>query len=144
MPSYLYINPDPATQTRAAALGCGWFPATPPDLVAAVAGRVPCAVVADVGVTTVLPEPTTAAAVAAAAQPILNAQAAAATAQGVLDTNRATLLSKANAALASNATFQAIGAPTTAQTLAQVQLLTKESNALIRLAIQLFDSTSGT
>lgn len=60
------------------------------------------------------------------------------------DANLPALVTKAQAALAANATFQAIASPTQAQTLAQVQLLTKESNALIRLALGVLDSTGGT
>lgn len=58
--------------------------------------------------------------------------------------NAVTLVGKAQAALNANATFLALGAPTNAQTLAQVQLLTKECNALIRLVLNQFDSTTGT
>ena len=48
------------------------------------------------------------------------------------------------AALAANATFLALAVPTNAQTLAQVQTLTKECSALIRLLLQQFDSVAGT
>lgn len=58
--------------------------------------------------------------------------------------NLNSLRAKAQAALASNATFQAIGSPTTAQVTAQVQLLTKECNAIIRLLINQLDSVTGT
>lgn len=58
--------------------------------------------------------------------------------------NRATLEERAATALAANATFLAIATPTNAQTLAQVKTLTKECTALIRLALNLLDSTDGT
>lgn len=58
--------------------------------------------------------------------------------------NAATLTSRAQTALAVNATFLALASPSAAQTLAQVQALTKECSALIRLATSLLDSTSGT
>lgn len=57
---------------------------------------------------------------------------------------RGVIAQKAASALTANATFQAFSAPTNAQTLAQVQLLTRECNALIRLALDLFDTTKGT
>ena len=56
----------------------------------------------------------------------------------------AVLASRARAALIANATFLALGSPTNAQTLAQVQLLTKECNGIIRLLLGVLDSTSGT
>ena len=58
--------------------------------------------------------------------------------------NAATLRARAQAALAANNTYLAIGSPTTAQAVAQVQLLTKECNAMIRLAISQLDSVTGT
>lgn len=58
--------------------------------------------------------------------------------------NKAILVSKARAALAVNATFLALVAPTNAQTLAQVQALTKECNGIIRLLINALDATTGT
>lgn len=58
--------------------------------------------------------------------------------------NGATLKQRAQTALTANTTFLALASPTNAQTLAQVQLLTKECNGLIRLALGLLDSTAGT
>lgn len=49
------------------------------------------------------------------------------------EATRADIVAKARAALTANATFQAIGSPSNAQTLAQVRLLTREMNGLIRL-----------
>lgn len=77
----------------------------------------------------------------AAAAPIA---AAAETATSQRTANAATLRDRAAAALDANATFLAIGAPTQAQTLAHVKILTKESTALIRLALNLLDSVDGT
>lgn len=54
------------------------------------------------------------------------------------------LLSKAATALGTNATFLAIASPTTAQVTAQVKALTRQVDALIRLAANQFDSTAGT
>jgi hypothetical protein len=58
--------------------------------------------------------------------------------------NKQALTDKAAAALAANATFLAIGAPTNAQTLAQVQKLTRQMNALIRIDLNLLDDITGT
>lgn len=59
-------------------------------------------------------------------------------------TNATTLEDRARAALTANATFLALASPTNAQVVAQVRLLTKECNALIRLAVSALDSTEGT
>src|SRR5687768_12691247 len=50
------------------------------------------------------------------------------------------LRSKAAGALQANATFLALASPTNAQTLAQVQRLTRQNNALIRLMLGLLDT----
>lgn len=56
------------------------------------------------------------------------------------------LHTKARAALTANATFLALASPTNPQVLAQVQRLTRETSAIIRLLIagDLLNDTSGT
>lgn len=56
--------------------------------------------------------------------------------------NRATLLTQARNALANNATYLGIGAPTNAQVVAQVQALTRQVNGLIRFAVNDLTATT--
>lgn len=60
------------------------------------------------------------------------------------EANEENIRTKAAQALAANATFLAIASPTNAQVLAQVQRLTRECNALIRLAIGALDDAADT
>lgn len=55
--------------------------------------------------------------------------------------NRATLEQRAKAAMAANTAYLARTSPTTAQTTAQVRVLTQECQALIRMALNLLDGT---
>ena len=58
--------------------------------------------------------------------------------------NEKTLLDKAKTALTANATFLAIATPTNAQVSAQVKALTRQVNALIKLAARDLADTTGT
>lgn len=60
------------------------------------------------------------------------------------NTNAETLRAKAANALATNVNYRALAAPTSAQAIAQVDVLTSECSALIRLLLGLLDSTAGT
>lgn len=55
-----------------------------------------------------------------------------------------TIRPKADVALAANAAFLALAPPTQAQAVAQVQLLTKECTALIRMMLGILDTADGT
>jgi hypothetical protein len=62
----------------------------------------------------------------------------------VRDANEADIKAKALQALTTNASFLAITNPTNAQTVTQVQRLTRECSGLIRLILRALDSTDGT
>lgn len=59
-------------------------------------------------------------------------------------TNRAALLTKARTAQTTNATYLALASPTTAQNTAQIRALTRQVNALIKLATADLADTTGT
>lgn len=60
------------------------------------------------------------------------------------DTNTAAMQDKAFTAITANNNFLALTSPTNAQVLAQVQRLTRECTALIRLLLTIDDSSAGT
>jgi len=60
------------------------------------------------------------------------------------DVNADTLRDRAAQAIAANQTFLGLASPTNPQTVAQVQRLTRECTALIRLMLGLLDDTTGT
>lgn len=70
-----------------------------------------------------------------------NAAAAERDVRRTQDTNRATLVERARAALTTNRDFLAVPTPTNAQTLAQVRALTRQMNAALRLLVGDLDGT---
>lgn len=58
--------------------------------------------------------------------------------------NHETLSARAITAITANDAFLALASPTNAQTLTQVQRLTRECSGLIRLVLGALDSTDGT
>jgi hypothetical protein len=63
---------------------------------------------------------------------------------GTPQANEGALHAKAEQALDANAAFLALATPTNAQVVQQVQRLTRENNALIRLLLGKLDDTAGT
>jgi hypothetical protein len=72
------------------------------------------------------------------------AAASAAAIEQTAQLNRVTIEQRAQTALAANETFLAIASPSNAQNAAQIKLLTRECQGLIRLAIKALDSLNGT
>ena len=70
-----------------------------------------------------------------------NAEADARAAAEAEEANKATIEDRASTALVDNAAYLDIAAPTNVETLTQVKALTRQSNGLIRLLLQRFDST---
>jgi hypothetical protein len=73
-----------------------------------------------------------------------NAAADAAATTALYAVNEAALLAKVPAALAANATYLALGAPTVAQNTTQIQRLTRQIDALMKLRANDLADTSGT
>lgn len=63
-------------------------------------------------------------------------------ANATANTNQATIISQAQGALTTNATYIALASPTTAQNTAQIKALSQQVDKLIRLALGLFDATT--
>jgi hypothetical protein len=142
----LYINPDAVNgPVRATQLGCGWMPTVPSEFVSLVSA-LPVVILTGQGITEIISDipPTTSVVVAAALAPILALEQNAAAAQSALSANLVTVQQRATAALVANANYLALGNPTNLQVVAQVQLLTKECNALIRLVLGLGSTITDT
>lgn len=69
------------------------------------------------------------------------AELAAVDTQNAADSNAATLRQQASQALAANRTYIGLATPTAAQTTAQAKALSRQMNALIRLALGQLDGT---
>lgn len=61
-----------------------------------------------------------------------------------LGANREEILTKARAALTTNATYLAISSPSAAQNTAQAKALTRQMNAVIKYLLSDFANTTGT
>lgn len=126
-----WVTPLDGIWTEALAAACGWLP------VAVVARTADTAThTSDYAVTLVGGVPTDTWTVRAKTQAELDATTS--------TTNGAALLAKAATALTNNAAFLAVASPTNAQAVAQVKALTRQVNALIRLARRDLLSTDGT
>lgn len=123
-----WVLPESGVWSTAEAAACGWFPvvdvARPADTATTTHDR-SVELVATVPTVVWTPRLWT------------TAELAARTAQ----TNGTTIRTQAATALGTNTAFLTFGAPTNAQIVAQVRALTRQTNGLIRLAINALDAT---
>lgn len=73
-----------------------------------------------------------------------NAAADTAAAEATAGVNEQTLRDRARAAMTGNATYLGRSSPTAAQNTAQIQALTRQVNALIKLEVRDLNATDGT
>lgn len=140
MARYLYIGSDPA---RAVTLGCGYFATPPPGLPAVTP---PAVVIVGAGQVVTLSDnpPTTPAAVATAAAPIVSAEAAQQAAQAQLQANQATITTNVQTAQAQIAAFIAANPGGATLNGAQTIILARMLNGLCKILLADFASTTGT
>lgn len=133
---------DAVALARATALGIGLAPRIVPPVYAPYVTTLPGVIAEYGGGPTVIYHADdgtlTAQQITNAIAGLVAQQAADATTQA----NQATIQAKALAALAANATYLAIATPTQAQAVAQVGALTQQLDAVIRLILGQFSSTS--
>jgi hypothetical protein len=153
MATCLYVNPDPVNgPPRATVLGCGWMAAVPAQYAALVAAAYvapasgPVVILSGAGTTEVIPDnpPTTNAAVMAALEPVLAAEAANAAAAATLATNQATITANIALRQAAIAAWIAANPSGAVLTAAQTLALAQGLNGLCKLLLQEFSSTTGT
>lgn len=143
MAQFLYVNPDPKTQSRATQLGCGWVQFVPPQFTNIATA--PCVIINGVGQQVVLPDDgtLTATQVASSAAPILTAEQTALNQNLVLQTNQATIQQHIDAGITALQTWVANNPNGATLTAAQTAALVKVVVGLAKLARQSFTDTTG-
>lgn len=147
MTNYLYVSDDtPTGRSRAAALGCGWMPAVPPQFAAAVGSTpLPVVIVAGAGMATVLADnpPTTPAAIATAAAPMQAAESAAATTAATQATNQATIQANIQTHIAQLETWMTANPNGAVLTAAQTKFVAQTLIGVGRLLLGLTSTVGG-